>query len=423
MALWAALQEEGTCLATIVDDLRWLRSGHEDQWPELGAAFWPAWREIMVQSPWFKRQVAKAAKQDHDGYCQQQRWQLALWAIYRKALQGQRDQQTTLICRPCGRTFRSKGALGAHFHKTHGRCAKDRHVVTGTLCQACGVQYWTTGRLARHLRDIPSCVATLRGHGLTVAVRLPGTGSTSRRKAEQADFHPAAPTRQQQPKEELGSSDWDPTQRAAHAGLCDALLVPDLEPDERHLVGLLRATFGAYPLYVDEAKDVVEFVVAEIGEVSEQLTDEFWTPEVQRAVQRALQTFLLEDWPVPGDAEGPRIEPDTYETLVAASHGFDWAALRTTVAQMHGTRPTSAWTLSDDWEAEWSRNSAEIGPSAVHSRLRAWIPEVLRDAWDSILEGSEVQLSGPPSFWTSPLAGPFDGFRSSLHVNEAVYYH
>ena len=107
---------------------------------------------------------------------------------------------------------------------------------------------------------------------------------------------------------------------------------------------------------------------------------------------------------MPGDAEGPRIEPDTYETLVAASHGFDWAALRTTVAQMHGTRPTSAWTLSDDWEAEWSRNSAEIGPSAVHSRLWAWIPEVLRDAWDSILEGSEVQLSGPPSFWTSPLA-------------------
>ena len=148
--------------------------------------------------------------------------------------------------------------LGAHFHKTHGRCAKDRHVVTGTLCQACGVQYWTTGRLARHLRDIPSCVATLRGHGLTVAVRLPGTGSTSRRKAEQADFHPAAPTRQQQPKEELGSSDWDPTQRAAHAGLCDALLVPDLKPDERHLVGLLRATFGAYPLYVDEAKDVLD---------------------------------------------------------------------------------------------------------------------------------------------------------------------
>ena len=93
------------------------------------------------------------------------------------------------------------------------------------------------------------------------------------------------------------------------------------------------------------------------------------------------------------------------------------AALRARVVQMHGTRPKSAWRLPDDWEAEWSRSSADVGSSAVHSRLWTWIPKVLWDAWDSFLDGSDIQLSGPQSFWTSPLAVPFLGFRAEVHVN------
>ena len=211
--------------------------------------------------------------------------------------------------------------------------------------------------------------------------------------------------------------DWDSVQKRAHADLCEALLVTGLAPDECHLLDLVKTALGAYPLYIDEAKDIVEYVLAEIAEVSDQLTDEYWTPEVHQTVCNALQTFVREEWPVPAEAEGPRIEPDTYAALALAPQGFDWPSLRARVTRMHGTRPPSVWTLSDDWEAEWSRISTEIGPSAVQSRLWAWFPEVLRGAWDSFLEGSEVQLSGPQSFWASPLAGPFDGFRSFLHVN------
>ena len=47
-----------------------------------------------------------------------------------------------------------KGALGAHFYKTHGRRAAYRQVVGGTVCHACPRNYSGRTRLAVHLRDL-----------------------------------------------------------------------------------------------------------------------------------------------------------------------------------------------------------------------------------------------------------------------------
>ena len=67
---------------------------------------------------------------------------------------------------------------------------------------------------------------------------------------------------------------------------------------------------------------IVEYVTAEISEVGEELVEDYWTPGVKQEVQSALRAFLREDWPVPTVAEGPRVEPATYETLFAATSGL-----------------------------------------------------------------------------------------------------
>ena len=46
-------------------------------------------------------------------------------------------------------------------------------------CHACHCEYWTTGRLARHLRDSPDCVGRLRQAGYQTSTIVPGSAAKS----------------------------------------------------------------------------------------------------------------------------------------------------------------------------------------------------------------------------------------------------
>ena len=379
MALWAALQEEQSWLRAVHEDLAWLREGSEDQWPQLGAAHWPAWRSLLGQATaWYKRQVARRVRIENEAYAKDQKMKLALWAIYRRAsavLPDRWEPATRLVCRPCGKTFKTKGALGAHFQKSHGRCAKYRAVVVGTVCRACGVQYWTTGRLSRHMRDTPQCVSTLYDSGHRAPVIAPGVGSRARRESDIDDFHPAAPQRACTPVEQSVDDYWDDVQKAAHAELCDMLLVPTLIPSWTATLGAIQAVLAKFPLYYEEARDIANFVKSEVVAVGPELLEEFWTPEVKSAVEQALETFVEQEWPLPEGAKGPRQPPPTFEDSKGEIPEYDWPHLVLKVTALYGTRPPSAWTLPSDWEAEWSKSSAEVSSSAVQGRLWAWVPE------------------------------------------------
>ena len=68
-------------------------------------------------------------------------------------------------CRPCNRWFGRKSSLAVHFSKLHSRAASYRLEVAGTICQACGKQFWAENKLAIHLRASAECVAILRHRG------------------------------------------------------------------------------------------------------------------------------------------------------------------------------------------------------------------------------------------------------------------
>ncbi|CAE7701091.1 unnamed protein product [Symbiodinium sp. CCMP2592] len=416
VALWAALQEEQSWL-----DLSWLCHGDEDRWPALGPAHWPQWRSLLCDAAvWFKRQVAKKVTAASAAYYKEQRVALSLWAIYRKAWEHLPDvhlQSTQHVCRPCAKTFRTKGALGAHFQKTHGRCAKYRSVVSGTICHSCGVQYWTVGRLARHLRDTPACVATLQANGATVDTLVPGIGSRLRRKADQEEYHPAPPTKVAEQVQRQGSEEWDAVQKAAHFALSQALQTEDLPTDAGEALCLIQKVLKEFPLYSDEAQAIVFELSNEISLVEDELLQESWTPAVSSAVRKAVDTFLSTEWEIGRDVEGPRVPPVTFETAMGETKGFDWVTILSQLDEKYGTRHASAFTLPPDWEAEWSRRSAEVSSSAVLERLWCWIPKVLQEAWAHFLNGGRVQLSGPADFWASPLAEPFRSFRCDVHTN------
>ena len=167
--LWASLQAEQSWFECIRQDLTWLAEGDKTSWPAAQAASWPEWYQLLrTSTSWFKRQVTRRHRLELDKFRVQQCTALTLWALYRKAahfLPMLAGEQTAWACHPCQKTFRSKGALGAHFFKTHRRKAKYRAFVQGTVCLACGTQYWSTNRLSRHLRDTPQCVSRLQEHG------------------------------------------------------------------------------------------------------------------------------------------------------------------------------------------------------------------------------------------------------------------
>ena len=62
------------------------------------------------------------------------------------------------VCRMCRASCSTASALAAHWAKCHDyRSAASR--AFGTSCEACGRQYWATGRLAQHLRRSHACAA------------------------------------------------------------------------------------------------------------------------------------------------------------------------------------------------------------------------------------------------------------------------
>ena len=201
-ALWAMVQTEQTWLQVVRDDLAWL-TRWEGPWPPRQTFAWAEWVQIFKERcGWIKRRTAAGCKQDFEDFCGEQWTLIVLWALYRRAcsrLPAAEQGARVWHCRPCGRSVKTKGALGAHFFKVHGRVAKYRNYVAGTLCQACGRQYWSRTKLAIHLRDSVSCVQTLREHGLQAATVAPGLGSRRWRRHAIEDYTLAIPEAQALP--------------------------------------------------------------------------------------------------------------------------------------------------------------------------------------------------------------------------------
>ncbi|CAE7309490.1 unnamed protein product [Symbiodinium sp. CCMP2592] len=407
-ALWAALQEEQSWFATVRSDLEWLCDKVRHNWPLRCEAAWPEWSNLLRTRPdWFKAQVKAGLQREFVCFERTQAVYAALWALHKRAQPAVSDAAPVVeaqwFCPPCAKCLKTKAALAAHFFKTHGRRARYRAVVQGTLCRACGRQYWSSNRLARHLRDSPSCVAALRANRLFSDTVVPGFGSAAWRRNDIEHFNPTGPQQQTAAMPKQSSEDWDGAQRQAHAELSDALLSEALPASPCEIARIIRATLAKFPLFEDEAKDLAEFVLCETREVRDVLLAESWSDEVASAVDDAMQQVLLNVWESPEDVSVPERPLPKYRDLEFDVQGVSWDSIWAKCSPVHGTPSGGQYVLPSDWEAELLEGVRR----AVQQNLWSIVPKPLQLAWTDILKGYRPHLAADASFWRLTLAKPF----------------
>ena len=76
-------------------------------------------------------------------------------------------------CRECGKAFSTAAALASHTSKLHGRRAKATQLAGGSKCEVCGMEFWSTRRLAEHLRKSASCLQVLDAADLDAPETVP----------------------------------------------------------------------------------------------------------------------------------------------------------------------------------------------------------------------------------------------------------
>ena len=414
-ALWAMVQTEQSWLQAVREDLAWLTK-LEGPWPPCKPFAWAEWVQLFVERRgWIKRRVTAGCKSDFLDFCNEQRTLIILWALYRRAcsqLPASEQGSRVWHCRPCGRSVRSKGALGAHFFKVHGRTAKYRNYVAGTLCQACGRQYWSRTKLAIHLRDSARCVQTLREHGLQVDIVAPGMGSRLWRKHEIEDYTLAVPEAQAQPLCSGCTTDWDATLEEAYRAICQVLQQDDLPASKQAILAIYQETLAKFPLYFSEAADVVERSAAEAGEIWDSGSNDNWTEDTIAAIRAAAEDFPSAPWPTP-DAETACTEGATTLRAFSASIAqIDWCKLASLFLPGHETPNVAPVTLIGPWEAVKGQFRGAFDVTAVTNMYWPLVPSELQKIWDLVLAGQQPAITATQNFWSHPISLPFRQWRS-----------
>ncbi|CAE7022108.1 unnamed protein product [Symbiodinium sp. CCMP2456] len=405
--------ENQPTLQYVTEDLAWLTSSG-GQWPTCGAGDWHRWQQLMRDSTaWVKRRVQALMAKDTARSSKAYRTALCHWAMLRRArarrpiaTQATRDW----TCRPCGKRLRTKAALGAHFFKVHGRCAKYRAVVAGTYCGACGKEFWARNKLAIHLRDNQQCARVLHQGGYRVACTAPGLGSRAWRQQAEEDFTLAVSQQVRDPLPAEEHQVWDTTMERAYAELCDSLQTEGLSTMVIDIVTQIQAVFKQFPLYMYEMAEIAAQTATEARELRSVGVADYWNDDVFQSLCTALEHFETHPWKDSPLSDG---EPEvtTLRTFLHEVEKVDWTAL---CPYLKDVTPDASLSLSDDWEVALLSDSRLAEAATVDSSYWLLLPEQLRKAWDAALEGRAVQLSAPSSFWDHPLSLPFGMLKRAV---------
>ena len=307
--LWAALQREQTWLGQRRKDLSGLVVDSPETWPGLSEAFWPAWRKLLTLSaPWFKKQVQQRLLRDFARYIGQQRQYLALWSLHKLARQflPQPDKPPpSWYCRVCHVWFPKKAALGVHMFKVHQRKAAYRRGAIGTVCRACGKNFWADNRLVLHLRSSQQCVQTMRRWGIVAEEMQAGIGSRRWKQRDVEQYTLSMPVQVQPELPAAEDEHWDPLMLEAHASICDVLLTKDLPMDPEGIQLVLHEALKHFPLYDDEVVTVLEYLLNELREVKDACLEEYWSAgQYDHIVQLVGELLDNPSPPPPTSADG-----------------------------------------------------------------------------------------------------------------------
>ena len=396
------------------EDLRWLVVGDEPNWPQVNAAGWPHWCQVIRDSPErLRRKTRRRNQDDFEQYKSGEALSVLLWTMYRMIATGAAVQSTMPHrCFMCNKDFKSKAGLGAHFYKTHGRWATYRQCVTGTFCHACHTEYWSTGRLEDHLRMSMTCTNFLLRHGFAVEEISAGYGSRKRQQKEVEQFTPAPPKRLSDRQETQSGNVWARWQKEFYDEVC-AVLQENHDCSEQLVFQQLQDLLRRYPLYESEIRETLELVVQEASELQSDPELRPWTAE-QHAWNMAAINCILDVVSEQVDPAKQVIEPILSRTsFMQVEAGFDWKTQIANFSRNHGTPSNSLFILEEGWEALWPPARGGLLDLAVVADPLKMLPQSLLRMWRAFLEGTCPKLQAPATFWRHPLSAPFWAFRES----------
>ncbi|CAE7299602.1 unnamed protein product [Symbiodinium sp. CCMP2592] len=390
-ALWAMIQRDQGWLEGVRRDLQAYAKHYKDA-PDTTAAAWPLWKAYLTANGRaFKYRVKKWLQKRHEAMCQEEVITVGLWGMYRQACQTLPQlhaQEQRWSCRSCKRQFKSKGGLGAHMFKTHGRTAAYRKCLQGTNCLACGNQYWTSARLATHLRDNAACVRILLSLGLTVKSIQPGKGSKLGRQRYVEEYNLAPTTNDGGPLEAGDGETWTETVDAAYRALCEDLQSRENWETEKQVALAVIECLCQHPLYYEEEIQVVE--KADVELLWESDPNDPWTRPSYESLRAALNDPTR--WLHPFAASN--IEVDNNDRSYAAfKEGVgeeQWKGLLTALRTKCGTPTSEPYNLDTAWEALGAVYSGDQVANAALTDPLCFVPRSIVQLWQENEEQRDV---------------------------------
>ncbi|CAE7846913.1 unnamed protein product, partial [Symbiodinium necroappetens] len=412
--LWGVLQQEQQWFAVIRHDLEMMRT-YFPELPCVTVAEWPSWwHYLKEQGGQFKYRVKKALHQEHEKQCRQDAAIVGIWHFYRQLrekMPGVTQEATTWGCRGCSKTFRSKGGLGAHFYKTHGREAAHRKCVAGSICRACGKQFWSTERLGVHLRTSRTCVNRLWRGGHTVETALPGQGSKDHRKRAVEEYNLAPTCQIYEPEENDSDEVWPEVQKRASREISEVLLEQRIWSTNGDLQDKLLAVLSRHPLYYSEECEVLLQAGAD-ADILIGAGESPWDEESSHRVLEVLQQREVWHQQITNAREEAGAKEMSLELFQEQRKTIEWSPLLALCRQECGTPEPFLIILGPDWEASKARPSGKCTAEAALDDPLCFMPSQVGELWEHVCKGRLCSVVAPATFWQSPWGSPFASLKA-----------
>ena len=168
-----------------------------------------------------------------------------------------------------------------------------------------------------------------------------------------------------------------------------------------------------FPLYFNEAADIVERSVSEAREIWDSGNNEYWTEATVRAIKEAAEAFSTAPWPTPDDENAGAESTTTLREFSTSIDKIDWRGLARNFLESHGTPNVVPVILVGPWEAVKGQIRGAFDVAAVTNMYWPLVPQELRKAWDLVLTGKQPDIEASQSFWSHPVSLPFRQWRRS----------
>ena len=205
---------------------------------------------------------------------------------------------------------------------------------------------------------------------------------------------------------------WSREKKSAYEELCDLLIFATNDHTVAVLTADVTTVLQRSPLFPDEISSICDLVTKEIQELHADDPSDPWDADV---VQTLLCALARAGSSMSEDSEQLVADVGYQNSLTAFQSlldSFDWQSRIQGLRTEDGTQTALVFSLLPRWEAEWRQQCSQVGTSAVIDDVGILLPESLRRAWHSLLEGRTVAIHAPPDFWVHPLAQPFVCLRA-----------